>query len=229
MQMLTTTNFGVSFQALVPFSAMVSKEIAQLVTPPKFSEIESSSPSGLHWIATNVVVSNEYGAFKLYLCQRKGMAMWVPCGDWFTSNQLQTGAQPIGVFAERRSKVRARPKPYERPDQALYLRPLRRRSALLKVRRPQPRPDSAQEERSDAPLLRTAKRFWIAGRLKVMNDGWPSKLGRERPGKPQRRRPRIPSILQPNGRWRSSGIRLRCRRRSRLVPLRSCTSMKFLQ
>lgn len=42
--------------------------------------------------------------------------MWVPCGEYFYTNQAPVVNQTIAQFAERRSKYRTRPKPYERPE-----------------------------------------------------------------------------------------------------------------
>ena len=43
--------------------------------------------------------------------------MWVPCGDWFYTNQTPQASQTIAQYAERRSKAnRIRQKPYDRPE-----------------------------------------------------------------------------------------------------------------
>jgi hypothetical protein len=62
-------------RALVPFFARIAQDRAQLFKPPSFEEAEYSSPHGLRWAATAVVVRNNQGAYKLYLCERRGLAM----------------------------------------------------------------------------------------------------------------------------------------------------------
>ena len=112
---------GANFIALSPFSAMANQELAKLFAPASFPEVESnSSGAGLRWAATGVVVHGSHGTYKLYLCQRKGLAMWVPSGDWFYTNQPPSVNQSIAEFAERTGKIRAersarfsRSKPYD--------------------------------------------------------------------------------------------------------------------
>lgn len=110
---------GVNFPALVPFSAMTHRELAQIVTPASFSQMEPSSTLGLRWAATGVVVSTDHGTYKLYLCQRRGLAMWVPSGEWFYTNQAPPANQSIAQYAERHSKTKIRPKPYDRPERRI--------------------------------------------------------------------------------------------------------------
>lgn len=117
---------GANFQALVPFPATTQQEIAQLVSPPCFSQVECDSTMGLRWTATSVVVRNNHGSFKLYLCQRRNLAMWIPSGDWFYSNQSPQTGQSIADFARQSNKIRTdrssrycRPTPYDKPNSAV--------------------------------------------------------------------------------------------------------------
>lgn len=42
--------------------------------------------------------------------------MWVPSGEWFYTNQAPPANQSIAQYAERHSKTKIRPKPYDRPE-----------------------------------------------------------------------------------------------------------------
>jgi hypothetical protein len=86
-------------RALVPFSARLQQDLALLVGPPSFVEADFNSPQGLRWEGTSVTTRNSQGNFKLYLCRRRGLAIWIPYGEWFTSNQTPTAAQTIGELA----------------------------------------------------------------------------------------------------------------------------------
>ena len=113
----SSSGSGVNFKALTPFSAMTHRELAQIIAPTSFPEVEPNSDNGLRWIASNVTTFSDHGNYKLYLCQRRGLAMWVPCGDWFYTNQTPQASQTIAQYAERRSKAnRIRQKPYDRPE-----------------------------------------------------------------------------------------------------------------
>lgn len=114
----SSISFGVlNFPALIPFPATTNSSLAQLVTPLNFPSIDSKLTEGLRWDSTNVNVSNDHGSYKLYVCQRKGLAVWVPYGDCFYSNLPQASIeQTIGQYAERRSKQRPRYRPYGRPE-----------------------------------------------------------------------------------------------------------------
>lgn len=94
---------------------MTHRELAQIITPYSFSDVESNSSVGLRWVATNVVTYTDHGTYKLYLCHKRGLAIWIPTGDWFQSNQIPTAKQTIAQYAERRSKDKFRPRPYDRP------------------------------------------------------------------------------------------------------------------
>ena len=110
-------------RALVPFSARLPQDQAQLVDPPSFSDLDSNSAIGLRWAATSVVTRTTQGNFKLYLCSRKDLAMWVPISDWFYSNVASQAPQSIAEFARttnshlsmRTTRNHHRATPYDRP------------------------------------------------------------------------------------------------------------------
>lgn len=114
-QSSSATPLGVNFPALSPFSAMTHQELARIISPPSFPQVESGSNLGLRWIATGIITSTDHGTYKLFLCQRKGLAMWVPTGEWFYSNQTNIANQTIAQYAEKHLKAKNRPKPYDRP------------------------------------------------------------------------------------------------------------------
>ena len=87
-----------------------------MVNPFSFPEVGPNTSTGLQWTATNVTAPTDHGTYKLFLCPRRGLAMWVPSGDWFVSNQIPQANQTIAQLAEKRSKAKVRPKPYDRPD-----------------------------------------------------------------------------------------------------------------
>jgi hypothetical protein len=89
-------------RALVPFSARKAHEEAQIFNPASFTEVDYKSTVGLRWAATTLVVRNDHGSHKLYMCQRKDLAMWVPCGDWFYSNQSPPATKSIADYVQER-------------------------------------------------------------------------------------------------------------------------------
>jgi hypothetical protein len=91
-------------RALVPFSARLQQDVAVLFRPPSFPEVDVNTPVGLRWVATSVVTRNSQGIFKLYMCNKNELAVWIPCGDSFVSNQSIAKKQSIAEFARNSTK-----------------------------------------------------------------------------------------------------------------------------
>ena len=87
-------------QACKPFSARYPTDKAHFFTPPHFPEVESASPAGISWEATQVVTRNLNGSFKLYICKDQELAVWIPFGDVFISNHSSRSQQTIAEYAK---------------------------------------------------------------------------------------------------------------------------------
>jgi hypothetical protein len=85
-------------RALVPFPARTEENDAQLFNSSSLKEVDYNSTLGLHWTATSLVVRNNHGSYKLYMCSTKDLAIWIPCGEWFYSNQTPAAAQSIADY-----------------------------------------------------------------------------------------------------------------------------------
>ena len=88
-------------RAMVPFSSQIQEDQALLVGSSSFAEANYGSPQGMKWEATSVVTRTSHGNYKLYICHRRGLTMWIPYGDWFISNQSTSGIQSIGELARK--------------------------------------------------------------------------------------------------------------------------------
>jgi hypothetical protein len=90
---------GAPIRPLVPFSARLPQDEAHLVAPSSFIEADYSSSIGFRWVATSLVARDSHGTYKLYLCARSNLGIWVPVSDYFYNNHSPTANQSVADYA----------------------------------------------------------------------------------------------------------------------------------
>ncbi len=82
-------------RALIPFAGTFTPEhVRAWMAGPRLM-----GPPSTIWRRATIQNSNVDGAFCLYVCERTGEAIWVPCGEYFVANRPR-GAQPLGTLMD---------------------------------------------------------------------------------------------------------------------------------